>query len=189
MLSAVEICNQAILKIGATRINSFDDNTVESTVVKEYYESAVKWMLSQYPWSFSLKTVELSQLPDKPIRDYEYAYSLPVDMIRLHRTYPLTDFRIEGDQLWSNERSMAVKYVSRPDERFFPSYFSQALMLYLATMICIPITENVQKESEMFMLSQDALRRAKSIDAQQHPQEGFQDFPLEEARFSGGMMR
>ncbi len=181
----VSIANSALLKVGASRINSFDDNKNEAVIIKEFYERSYRALLSMYPWSFAMKTVTLAQLPTAPEQEYENAYQLPSDLVWLQRTYPNTNFKIVGKELHTNEPSVSIKYTYRCPEEDMSIQFEQAFMYYLASQICIPITENVSKDQLMYTQYQDHLKRAKSITAQQQPQDGFEDFPVFASRFGG----
>jgi len=185
--SPVDLANSAILKVGGTRINSFDDNKAEAVVVSEYYERSYLYLLSVFYWGFASRTVDLARLPTKPAHEYEYAYALPQDLIRVQRAFPNTNYKIVGRELHTNERSIGIKHTFRAKEEHLPIYFEQTFMYYLAEQITIAITENQKKADSNFVKYEKHLKTAKSLDAQQHPQDGFQDFPLQDERFSGGL--
>jgi len=185
--SPVDISNSAILKVGGTRINSLDGRSVEAVVCKEFYERSYKWLLAQYYWGFAMRTADLARAVTPPNHEYEYAYALPQDFIRVQRTFPNTNYKIVGRELHTNESSIAIKYTFRALEEHVPVYFEQTMMYYLAEQITIPITENQSKADSNYAKYIEHMKRAKSLDAQQHPQDGFDDFPLEDARFGGGM--
>ena len=186
MASAISLANQALLKLGATRINTFEDTKIEAVVIKEFYEPAYLWMLAQYPWSFAMKSQTLARTITPPDEEYEYGYALPEDFVWIQRTFPISNFKIVGRELHTNEQKIAIKYSQRIDESRTPPTFAQAFMLYLASLACITITENTQKEQSLATQAMDHLKRAKSLDAQQHPQDGFQEFPLDSARYGSG---
>ncbi len=185
--SPIDISNSALLKVGASRINSFEDNKTEAVVVNEFYERSILWLFAQYYWGFAMKLSSLAQLPTPPEQEYKFAYALPDDVVRIQRTFPNSNYKVVGNELHTNEQKIAIKYTQRVDEADMPIYFEQTMMYYLASQICVPLTENATKEDANYGQYLDHLKRAKSLDAQQHPQDGFQDFPLMDARFSGGV--
>ena len=185
--SAIDISNSALLKVGASRINSFDDNKAEAVVVQEFYERSYRWLLSQYYWGFAMMTVALARTTTAPQYEYEYAYKLPSDFVRVQRTYPNSNYKIVGNELHTNESKIGIKYTFRAREEDLPIYFEQAMMYYLAEQITIPLTENQTKADSNYAKAIDHLGRAKSLDAQQHPQDGFDDFPLDNSRYGGGV--
>ena len=181
--SPVNIANSALLKIGANRINSFDDNKTEAVVVKEFYERSIRWLFAQFYWGFASETVDLSRATVNPKHEYEFAYKLPSDFIRIERTFPNSNYKIVGNELHTNQQAIGIKYTVRKDEADLPIYFEQTMMYYLASQICVPITENVTKETANYEQYLDHLKRAKSLDSQQFPKDGFQDFPLDQSRY------
>ncbi len=184
--SAVDLANSAILKVGGTRINSFDDNKIEAIVVKEYYERSFKFLLSTYYWGFANKTEKLARTITVPEFEYTYAYTLPEDVLRVQRTFPNSNYKIVGNELHTNETEIGIKYTSRALEEDLPVYFEQAFMYYLAEQITVAITENQKKADSNYTKYKDQLKIAKSLDSQQYPQDGFQDFPLDNSRYGSG---
>lgn len=181
----VSLANASLLKVGAKRISSFDDNQTEAIVVSEFYERSYRSLLQMYPWSFAMRTVDLALIPGKPDHEYEYRYALPQNGIVLQRVFPnQASFKIVGKELHCNDgNGIGIKYVHRVDEELISPMFEQTMMYYLASQITIPLTENVVKSDSNYAMFVDHLARAKSLDAQQHPQDGFQDFPLLNVRF------
>ena len=99
--------------------------------------------------------------------------------------YPLGDYKIIGKKLHTSWKDVTLKYIYRAAEEDMPIYFEQAFMYYLASQMCIPLTENATKDQLLYLQYEDHLKRAKSIDAQSQPQDGFQDFPVHDYRFGG----
>lgn len=187
MASGIDIANSAILKVGGKRINSFNDNKVEAVIVNEFYERSIKWLFAQYYWGFASKTVKLAQLQISPEFEYAYAYALPSDFIRIQRAFPNTNYKIVGNELHTNEQEIGIKFTFRAKEEDLPIYFEQTMMYYLASQITVSITENATKDKVNYDQYLDHIKRAKSLDAQQYPQDGFSDFPLDNARYAGGV--
>jgi len=183
---AVSLANSSLLKVGASRINSFDDNKTEAVVVKEFYERSYRNLLAMYPWSWAMKTESLAQMLDKPGQEYQYAYKLPIDYVWIQRTFPNSNYKIVGTELHTNEPSISIKYTYRAPEEDMSIMFEQAFMYYLASQICIPLTENVNKNTLMYQEYQDHIKKAKALTAQQQPQDGFEDFPIDSARYGAG---
>lgn len=181
--SPIDLANSALLKVGARRINSFNDQKVEATTVNEFYERSIRFLFSLHYWGFAAKAEVLALLPDKPVAEYAYAYALPEDMLRVQRVFPNTNYKIVGNELHCNERSITLKYTRRVPEEDLPVYFEQTFMYYLASQITVTLTENTTKDANNYAEYTDHLKRAKGLDSQQYPQDGFEDFPLENARY------
>ncbi len=103
----------------------------------------------------------------------------------MQRTFPNSNYKILGNELHTNEKEVALKYTFKADEADIPVYFEQTMMYYLASQICVSLTENATKDKLLYEQYLDHIKRAKSLDAQQYPQDGFQDFPLDNSRYGG----
>lgn len=185
--SPVELANSALLKVGANTINSFDDNKAEAEVISVFYERAYRFLLSTHYWGFAMTTRKLAQVEIAPEAEYTHAYALPDDFIRIQRTFPNSNYKIVGKQLHTNLTEIAVKYTFRAAEEDLPIYFENAFMYLLAEQITVPLTENQSKSDSNFAKYKDMSKIGKSLDAQQYPQDGFQDFPVESSRYGGGL--
>ena len=64
------------------------------------------------------------------------------------------------------------------------AYFEQAFTYYLASQIAITLTEDNQRASILAAQADSLIKRAKSLDAQSQPQDGFVDFPIDDVRYS-----
>ena len=83
-LSNIDICNQALILIGANTIASFTDNTTESQVSNQLYESTLKGHLTRARWRFASKQAVLSKSTVDPLYRFESSYAIPADAILIH---------------------------------------------------------------------------------------------------------
>ncbi len=74
--TALSICSDALLLLGAKPISSFDEGTDEASVANRLYADIRDQSLVTYPWSFSFKKVKLARLITTPINEYKYEYGL-----------------------------------------------------------------------------------------------------------------
>ena len=84
--SPVQICNAALLKLGAERINSLTENNKRARVFNERYNSIRKEVLRAHPWNFAIRRASLAKLPDAPAYEYGSQYQLPNDCLRVLET-------------------------------------------------------------------------------------------------------
>ena len=68
-----------MIKLGASPVVSFYENTTEAQVASQLYSSVRDGLLSSYPWRFATCQVKLPRLQDAPVADCAYAYQLPND--------------------------------------------------------------------------------------------------------------
>ena len=99
--SKFDICSQALVLVGANTINSFDENTTESKVSGQLYESTLENLLTRCRWRFASKQQQLSKLTTNPLGRYDSAYQVPSDALQMH-TVSLSDSIIEYDR-YGNE--------------------------------------------------------------------------------------
>lgn len=80
-LSKTALASRALVRIGATPINSFEDDTAEAEISGLLFDSAQDALLSAYPWSFATAQITLPQLEEEPLADFQHAYQLPIDWL------------------------------------------------------------------------------------------------------------
>lgn len=152
----VSICSQALLLLGANEITSFSDGTAPSAICNKLYPRVKSQTLGMYPWSFTLKKSQLSQLVTTPTNVYSKEYQLPTDMFlgvpravfaststgNLPR---ITDYEIQGDKLLTNETTIVIDYQQLVAESAMPSYFVQMLVYQMAWHLAEPVTDQTTK--------------------------------------------
>ncbi len=186
-LSDIALCSRALLKIGASVINGFDDATAEAAVAGALYGPIRDALLSAFPWSFATGQASLNQLTATPLADYAYAFQLPENLLRVlsagagARARGL-DYRIAERRLHCQAPEVVLLYIFRPAEADTPPFFDQALIARLAAEFCVPLTENTSRGEMLARLAEQELRHAKLIDSQQDTPPRFEDFTLIEAR-------
>lgn len=185
--NAISLCSHALLKIGANSITSFKDGTVESEIAAALYPHIRDSLLSSYPWSFATAHTRLPRLDETPIADFNYAYLLPADFLRVvsigqgGRGYG-SDYRIFGNKLLSNASSITLTYIFRTDEADMPAFFTSLLTTCLAKEFCLPITESTTRADFLSKEAETMLKQAKLTDSQQNPPQIISDCPLIEVR-------
>ena len=72
-LTKIDICNHALLKVGADTIASLDtaqatdEGTIRSAkLCNVFFDQALNETLRMYPWNSCVKRATLTQLTDKP---------------------------------------------------------------------------------------------------------------------------
>ncbi len=186
-LNDVALCSRALIRIGAAPITSFNDGTAESEIAGALFGNTRDALLSAYPWSFASAQIELSQLQDEPVADYNYAYQLPNDYLRAISAGTGAkgrglNYRISRGNLHTDASAVVLTYVFRPDESEFPPYFDQALIARLSAEFTIPVTESTSRAEAHFRIADEEYERARQIDAQQDTPNRIEDFSLIDVR-------
>ena len=60
--SKFDICNKAMVLVGANTITSFTENTTESKVAGQLYESTLENLITRCRWRFASKQLQLSKI-------------------------------------------------------------------------------------------------------------------------------
>ena len=186
-LSAIDICSRALLKVGARTISSFDEGNLEAEIAGNLYPIVRDALLSAHPWNFAIVFEDLPRLAETPKADFDAAFALPGDCLRVLSAGPrgttrgLT-YRVIGRALYTDAEAVTISYVGRPPEDTFPAFFDMALIAQLAAEFCIPLTENTSRWEGLRQFADVELRRAKLIDSQEETPPRIDDFSLVQGR-------
>ena len=186
-LSDISLASRALIRLGASPISSFEDGTAEAEITGALFAPVRDTLLSSYSWGFATGQINLTQLSESPLADYNYAYALPNDFIKSISVGSGgkgrgLNFRISRGSLHCNSSNVMLTYIFRPDEEEFPPYFDAALISKLSAEICIPITESTSRAEVLYRLSEKDLAKARQIDAQQDSPAQIEKFILTDIR-------
>ena len=170
--SKFDICNKALVLVGANTISSFTQNTTESKVANQLYESTLENLLTRCRWRFASKQAQLSKNSSNPDARYDSSYALPSDAHIIH-TVTVGDDIIKydryGQNLFTNTTSsdtVIADYTFQPSESIFPPYFKQTLVFELASLFAGAIARNDQLSELYHKRSIAQLAIAKATDGQ-----------------------
>lgn len=170
--SKTTIQNSALIKLGAERIGSEDDDNKRARLVKERYPVVLKELLRSHPWNFAISYVELSAVDPTPddVFDYDYVFQLPSDCIRVLSTDLCADEHweeIEGLRIACNSSVLKVKFVKDiTDTSKFDDSFVEVLAWALAADLAYAFTQSSQQLETVQKTYEAKLRVARSYDAQ-----------------------
>lgn len=191
--SKVAIVSQAFSFIGNTSpINDLEGGNPQVTAASEIYDTMLLDILTCAPWRFAMRTVELNQLTAAPLNTaWRFAYQLPLGYLTMYRIWPQglkggwQDFRIYEDQIWTNlSTKLFADYLFNPGEENFPAYFVQALIFRLASLISVPIAQNVELAEFWEQKAMTQIEQAKGRDAKAFPNPWVQQNEIYAAHFS-----
>lgn len=188
MASQVDVCNQALIKIGAGTISSLADGTKQADLLSAIWNTKRDSELSAHPWTFAIKRVSLPASATAPAgTDWGYAYPLPADylsMVQVGDSYVYYDsssgddpdsggplFGIEGGSILSSVTSpLFIRYIYRvTNTGLFPALFCEALACRLAAELAEPLTQNLSKREAAWAEYKQAIRTAKRVNAIEIP--------------------
>ncbi len=149
--SNTSICNQALGKIGAQRINDFEDDTESSAQAIQcrlHFEPTRDALLRSHYWPFASARKTLSQDDTDPDFEWDNQFILPTDFLYLKSIFdnsPATNnsrhsHAIEGERILTNDNEMKIRYVKKvTDASKFDPLFVKVLVLLLADEMIGPL--------------------------------------------------
>lgn len=175
MLTKIDLCSMALLKIGEKPIQSFNEDTAAAQLSRTLFDTVTDALVVQHPWRFAIRTVDL-------VKTTDHHFVIPADVKRVLSCscpgYSITSGRINaaGDKV-------SIKALVRVGVEEYPAYFIPVAATKLAMEFCIPLTENQNTFKILAALFESELRTAKFIDSTTTTNSDMSDFSLLSARF------
>ncbi len=180
MSSKVEIFSQASIAIGQGRQQDANEDNAFCNSANDIYDNLRLSALSSHRWGFNRAREQMSQLATKTqdVDEWQYAYKIPSKAIAVYRVYPSSDYTIYQDEIYSNHSELWAGMLIDVSEGEFPSTFTRALALQIASDLCYQITDNARLNELTEVKANKAWLTAWTVDAQQRPTEDVEDEPL-----------
>lgn len=164
MASKVEICNQALLKLGQPAIMSIGDDSPRARQCFQEFDAALGATLRSYPWPFAIVRKRLARRVEIPAFGFKFYYEIPEDVARVVDLY--TEgyrYQIEGKFIATDSEAVSMRYVSKkvPVEQL-DEQVVDVVALLLASKLAVIITENMQLKEAIFAEHNMALALARN---------------------------
>ncbi len=172
MLTKIDLCSMALLKLGESPIQSLVDETPAAALGRTLFDPVVDTLLAAHPWRFACATLELT-------RNDNGEFQLPADCIRVIRVRG----EIIGDKIIASGDKIFVVAVMRTSVEKFPSYFATLVATKLAMEFCIPLAGEQTVFRMLAALYETELQSAKFIDSTLSAHNGISNFSLLDSRF------
>ena len=179
-LSKIDICNHALLKVGADTIASLDvaQATTDPTIFSAklcniFFDQALVEILRLYPWNSATKRKQLTRLSEAPAFKYSFKYALPIDFVRVINLYAstegyddTTEWSIESGEVLTDYEEVYLKYVAKPEDvTVLDPLAQQAVICSLAMKLAVPMQlDEKLKNNLLTELQTIILPAARSID-------------------------
>lgn len=184
MATITSICNRALQEVGAGRIVSINDDTDKARQCKTIYESVKDAELEANYWNFAIKRGAIAADATAPAWGYELRYSLPSDFATLfHIERNLNgvapDHDIESGFILTDEGSpLKIRYVRNDvTEGEFSALFAEAVAMAMAKSLVEGINQKGSLIDRVERRYNDAINKARKIDAIQKPPEDLEETP------------
>jgi hypothetical protein len=176
--SEVQICNKALISVGASTITALTDESKEGRTCNALYTMCRDYVLRDVAPNFAVRRVALAQLTFTPTFNYAYAYQLPVDCMRVMNTDDKEYiWRIEsyssggetGKILVTDEATIRIRYVSRiEDPQLHDAMFDEALATYLASELAYPLVNSNTLKEQRWNEYVIKLAASRGVDSMEH---------------------
>jgi len=203
--TAVQICANALVRLGASPIQSFTEGTDIATSCSSIYNFKKDYMLSVYPWNFTKKFSQLSRLTAAPTAQWKYQFALPADktmagMIAVFTSasvgaLPIQDYTLVGNVLMCDQTTLYVEYQADVDESLWAPYFVELMVNIMMVELSFLVTDNASLRQELNTMTYGVpseygvggvYGKAMQLDSRDNPTVQILDDILLEARFGGG---
>jgi hypothetical protein len=169
------LCNQALCRIGASRINTFDYAASEE-IPKEaelcllWWDQVVDEVLCAHPWNCAITRADISASQSAGADwGYTYKYQLPVNpkcLRVLEMEDSDTEWRVEGGYLYTDETEVCIMYVARiTNPALFTPLLAKAIYSRLAQVLLPALTENVTLGDVLENEYRNTMSEARGTDA------------------------
>lgn len=165
--ASVDVCNAALLRLGASPITNFTEGSATADACARLYPLTRDALLTLQPWPWATLRQSLSRLALTPPSDWLYYYALPTDPACLRvLDLALADYATEYHRELALERqadgttrtydviatdatSVVVRYIGAVSEAHFPALFAEVLSLRLAVTLCGTVTGKASLQKEL----------------------------------------
>lgn len=172
MLTKIDLCSMALLKLGEAPIQSLNDEGASAQLARTLFDPVVDALIASHPWRFACRSMELNKSNDGD-------FLIPADVLRVLKC----GGRIEGGKIIAPSDTIEIQTLVRVPVDMFPSYFVSLAATKLALEFCIPLIGEQTVFRMLVALYESELQSAKFIDSTTSVNRDIDDFSLISARF------
>jgi hypothetical protein len=174
MASVVNMCNSALNLLGASTISALTDDTKNARLCNQRYEPVRNRVFRSHAWNCLHKRVQLARNSTAPVVEYDHAYALPSDCLRVLKINNgstdsiLTnlDYKLEGRNIVTDIDTVFLIYISLDtDPNNYDTYLRESISHQLAADLAYAITNNATLANNYMARADERLREARFIDA------------------------
>ena len=174
MASVVNMCNSALNLLGASTIAALTDDTKNARLCNQRYEPVRNRVFRSHAWNCLHKRVQLAQNSTAPIVEYDHAYALPSDCLRVLKIHngstdsiaSALDYKLEGRNIVTDIDTVFLIYIALDtDPNNYDTYLRESISHQLAADLCYAITNNATLATNYMTRADERLREARFIDA------------------------
>lgn len=172
MLTKIDLCSMALLKLGEQPIQSLLDDTASAKLSRVLYDSVIDALIAVHPWRFATRQISLTRSTDG-------TFLIPSDVLRVLKA----DGHILGNKVISDADNTEILATVRVGPDMFPSYFVSLAATRLAMEFCVPLLGDQSVFRMLVALYESELQTAKFIDGTTTINDGISKFSLLDVRY------
>jgi len=183
----VDICNSALIKLGATPITALTDETKEARLCNYQFAKIRDSVLRSAPWNFATRRILLSPL----VATLEWGelnqFQLPSDCVRFWKVSSSnSSYSIEGTVIVSADETIQGFYISNlvPVSKW-DANFKEALANMLAADLCYAMTQSTSLKASLESSGEFWINQARSHNSQEVTPENFRFDGYINGRYAG----
>lgn len=172
MLTKIDLCSMALLKLGEKSIQSLLDDTPAAQLSRTLFDPVIDALLASHPWRFACKNFDLTKNTDGD-------FLIPADCLRILKC----NGEIIGNKIVASADNISILALVRVPVENFPSYFVSLAATKLAMEFCIPLIGEQTVFRMLAALYETEMQSAKFIDSTTSVNQDIENFSLINARF------
>lgn len=172
MLTKIDLCSMALLKLGEKPIQSLTDDCAASQLARTLFDMVINSLLTSHPWRFATQDIKL-------IKNSDGNFLIPSNVLRVLKS----NGQICGDRIISDQDEISILAIVRTEPSQFPGYFVSLAASRLAMEFCIPLLGDQTVFRMLVSIFETELQSAKFIDSTTSAYESISSFSLLDSRF------
>jgi hypothetical protein len=153
--TAVRLVNEALLRLAAAEIVSFDEGTQKADICERSYDAVIAKLLTTRQWRWATRKFQLSRNATAPIAHWTYAFKIPAEAFNhdspwavynssANKSPPIREFEVFGAEIYANDPELWADFTIEPTVDKFPPTFRELVILALCEVLAPPITEQAE---------------------------------------------
>ena len=172
MVTKIDLCSMALLKLGEKPIQSFGEDSAAAQLAENLFNPIVDMLLSMFPWRFAPQKITLT-------RNSDGDFVIPSDVLRILKS----EGQIMGNKIITTSNKLDIIAIVHVEPDVFPGYFSTLVATKLAVEFCIPLIGDTNVFRMMTALYESEFQSAKFVDSTTSNRSNVDNFALISARF------
>ncbi len=188
--SELDICNSALAKLGAEKIQSLTDQNKRARLCNQQYKPNRDKLLRMHPWNFAIKRVTLNPLVSSPPFGPLNEFQLPSDLIRIYKLFNQENIhKKEQDTLVSSDGTIDLIYIFKVENvALMDVSFQELLALMLAADISYALIQSNTLTQSLWAQYREERKEIRSFSSQESFPDSLQPDTFTDARQAFGQI-